>query len=214
MFVGHDLDRGLRLRKEWIGYILKGLGILITTEGNVPSGGGLIVSNHRSYIDPVIFLHHFPGLPVAKKEVRNWPIIGYGVSVSGAIFVDRSSPESRRAARESIRKVIEEGYFIINFPEGTTHKDIQTIRFKSGAFRDAALSGYPVYPVAIDFKEQDDAWIGDETFLPHFIRCFGKSTTQVIVRYGKGLRSEDYKLILAQSQAFINQGLGDFSTTW
>ena len=75
MVVGHDLNRGLRLRKEWIGYILKGLGIQVTTEGIIPSGGGLIVSNHRSYIDPVIFLHHFSGLPVAKKEVRNWPII-------------------------------------------------------------------------------------------------------------------------------------------
>lgn len=214
MFVGHDMDRGLRLRKEWIGHIIDGLGIKVTLEGTVPTDGGLIVSNHRSYIDPVVLLHHIPGVPVAKKEVRNWPIIGYGVSVSGAVFVDRSSKESRKKARIAIQQAISKGYFIINYPEGTTHKKPQTIPFKSGAFIDAAVAGFPVYPVAVDFRDPDDAWVGDDTFLRHFIACFGKPTTHVRIRYGEEVRSDNADLILKQSQAFIDQGLREFSQEW
>lgn len=214
MFIGHDMDRGLRLRKEWIGYILGGLGIKVSVEGEVPTGGGLIVSNHRSYLDPVVLLHRISGVPVAKKEVRSWPIIGYGVSISGAVFVDRSSKESRKEARTAIREVIDKGYFIINYPEGTTHKNPQTIPFKLGAFIDAATENFPVYPVAVDFRDADDAWVGDDTFLRHFLECFGKPTTQVRIRYGEEIGGNDAGLILKQCQMFIDQGLREFPKAW
>jgi 1-acyl-sn-glycerol-3-phosphate acyltransferase len=214
VFLGHDMDRGLRLRKEWIGYVLARLGIKVTIEGEVPTGGGLIVSNHRSYIDPVVLLHRISGVPVAKKEVRSWPIIGYAVNVSGAVFVDRSSKESRKETRKAIRKAIENDYFVINYPEGTTHKKPQTIPFKVGAFVDAAKEGFPVYPVAVDFRDADDAWVGNDTFLRHFLECFGKPTTHVRIRYGEEIRGHDAEVILKACQTFINQGLREFPETW
>lgn len=214
IFIGHDMDRGLRLRKEWIGYILAGLGIKVSVEGDIPTGGGLIVSNHRSYIDPVVLLHHVPGIPVGKKEVRSWPIIGYGISLSGVVFVDRSSKENRKEARMAIRKAIENGYFIINYPEGTTHKEPQTIPFKLGAFIDAATDGFPVYPVAVDFRDGDDAWVGDDTFLRHFLECFGKPTTHVRLRYGEVCRGNNAKMILTECQTFIDQSLQEFPKAW
>lgn len=213
-FIGHDMNRGLRLRKEWIGYILKGLGIQVSVTGDFPEGGGLIVSNHRSYIDPVVLLQDIPAVPVAKKEVESWPIIGYGVRISGAVYVDRSSKESRFEARKAIAAAIRSGYFIINYPEGTTHKEPQTIPFKLGAFREAAAEGFPVYPVAVDFKNIDDAWVGDDTFLRHFLECFGKPKTIVNVRYGTALQAEDPEVILEQAQAFIDQSLIRFREGW
>ena len=89
-------------RKCYLGYI-----VALANEG-----GGLLVSNHRSYLDPVVLLRDILAVAVAKKEVQDWPIIGYGARISGAIFVDRSNKESRRETREAIGEAIRDGYFI------------------------------------------------------------------------------------------------------
>jgi hypothetical protein len=31
-----------------------------------------------------------------------------------------------------------------------------------------------VIPIAIDYKVKTDAFVDDDTFIPHFIKCFGK----------------------------------------
>ncbi|WP_020566706.1 lysophospholipid acyltransferase family protein [Neolewinella persica] len=214
LITGHDVDRGLRLRKEWVGYLLRWMGVRIMVEGTLPEGGGLLVSNHRSYLDPVVLLRDVRAIAVAKKEVLDWPIIGYGARISGAIFVDRSNKESRHKTREAIGEVIRNGYFIINYPEGTTHGELRTIRFNPGAFVEAMEEKSPVYPVATDFRNPDDAWAGDETFLPHFIRCFGKRHTDVRIRYGPRLHGDSAEAILAQSQAFIDRALEEFREEW
>ena len=101
-FVGHDLDRGIRLRKSWFKNILWGLGIQLDTYGTPPDKGGLLIANHRSYIDPIIVLSQVLAMPVGKAEVQYWPIIGWGARVSGSIFVDRKTKEGRQKAREDI----------------------------------------------------------------------------------------------------------------
>jgi 1-acyl-sn-glycerol-3-phosphate acyltransferase len=214
LILGHDLDRGLRIRKEWVGYLLRLMGVRVMMEGTLPKGGGLLVSNHRSYLDPVVLLRDIRAVAVAKKEVESWPIIGYGARISGAIFVDRSNKESRLKTREAIGDAIRNGYFIINYPEGTTHGEPQTIRFNPGAYIEAMEEKSPVYPVAIDFRDPNDAWAGDETFLPHFIACFGKRHTDVRIRYGPRLQGDSAEAILESSKAFIDQALEEFRKEW
>jgi 1-acyl-sn-glycerol-3-phosphate acyltransferase len=214
VFTGHDMDRGLRLREEWAGYLLQWMGDRITMEGTLPEGGGLLVCNHRSYLDPVVLLRDVVAVAVAKKEVEDWPIIGYGARISGAIFVDRSNKESRTKTRQAIGDAIRGGYFIINYPEGTTHGEPQTIKFNPGAFIEAMEENSPIYPVAIDFRNPNDAWVGDDTFLPHFISCFGKRYTDVRIRYGARLQGDSAEAILEQSQTFIDRALEEFREEW
>jgi hypothetical protein len=35
-----------------------------------------------------------------------------------------------------------------------------------------------VIPIAIDYKVKD-AFVDDDTFIPHFIKCFGKRHTEI-----------------------------------
>ncbi|MFK8161707.1 MAG: lysophospholipid acyltransferase family protein [Lewinella sp.] len=214
LVTGHDMDRGLRLRKEWVGHLLRWMGVRIMMEGTLPEGGGLLVSNHRSYLDPVVLLRDVQAVAVAKKEVESWPIIGYGARISGAIFVDRSNKESRHKTRKAIGDAIRDGYFIINYPEGTTHGESQTIKFNPGAFIEAMEENSPVYSVAIDFRNPKDAWVGEETFLPHFIACFGKRYTDVRIRYGPRLHGDSAETILEGSQTFIDRALAEFREEW
>ena len=212
--LGHDRDRALRLRKKWFGNICFGLGVKIQTYGELPKEGGLLVSNHRSYFDPIIVLSQLLALPVGKFEVKTWPIIGWGAVVSGSIFVDRKTKEGRQQARKDIRETLQQGYCVMNFPEGTTHTNAQTIDFKPGAFRDAALELFNVYPVALEYGKKSDAWVGDDTFIRHFYECFGKKETLVKVSYGQAIKHDDLEKLLNESKAFIDSELIKIRKDW
>ncbi|CAE7527457.1 lpcat1 [Symbiodinium sp. CCMP2592] len=60
----------------------------------------LIVSNHVSYLDTVVlpWVLEVPKL-VAMAEVASWPLFGQLCQELEMIWVDRSNPESRRAAK-------------------------------------------------------------------------------------------------------------------
>ncbi len=214
IFAGNNLDRGLRLRKEFTNILIPVLGIQIEVFGDLPKGGGLLVCNHRSYFDPFIIFKDIFALPVGKAEVKKWPIIGTAAELSGAIFVDRSNPQSRAATRKSIAETIKKGYFVINYPEGTTHTNAQTIPFKKGMFEDAAKENIKVYPVALDYQNHEMAFVGNDTFVPHFFKAFGPSKTKIRASYGKPILSENTEEILEKSKQWIDDELFKLRQNW
>ena len=213
-FVGFDLDRGLRIRREWFRAICWGLGVEIQIFGEFPKEGGLLVCNHRSYFDPIIVLSDVLALPVGKAEVKDWPIIGWGAKVSGSIFVDRKSKIGRKQTRQQIKDVLQKGYSVVNYPEGTTHTLSQTIEFKPGMFRDAALENFKIYPIALEYQQTKDAWVGDDTFIRHFFECFGKKKTFIRVSYGGFLVGNDQTELIMKSKKFIDSELRRIRENW
>ena len=202
------------MRKQWFRILSRGLGVRMETFGELPKEAGLLVCNHRSYFDPIIVLTELLALPVGKSEMRNWPVIGIGAELSGVIFVERKSKEGRAKAREAIRKTLQNGYFVINYPEGTTHTQSQTIDFKIGMFKDASVEGFPIYPVALDYQLDEDAWVGADTFLRHFFACFGKRKTHIRISYGAALYSEDAMDLMQQSKSWIDAELLKIRKDW
>lgn len=213
-FTGLELEPILRLRLSWFKKINWSLGVVIETFGTAPKEAGLIVCNHRSYFDPIVVLSQLLALPVGKSELANWPIIGIGARVSGAIFVERKTKEGRQKAREEILETLKKGYFVINYPEGTTHTNAQTIDFKPGMFKDAANQGFYIYPVAIEYQETADAWVGDDTFLRHFFECFGKKHTRIRISYGPRLQSENLDQLMQHSKQWLDHELLRLRANW
>lgn len=213
-FKGDDLDRAIRLRRRWFQKICWGMGIKLETYGILPKEGGLLISNHRSYIDPIIVLSQVLAIPVGKAEIQHWPVIGWGAKVSGSIFVERKSKEGRQKTRDDIRNMLRKGYSIMNFPEGTTHHFAKTIRFKPGMFRDAAAEGFKIYPIAMEYQKDTDAWVGNERFINHFFRCFGKKNTFIRVSYGAALMSDDATQLIQDSKNWIDQEMTKIRTNW
>ena len=72
------------------------LGLRVRIHGNIPKikGAYLTVSNHHSFIDPVVTLGFLKGMPVAKAEVSSYPLLHFGAKKTGIIYVDRATPES------------------------------------------------------------------------------------------------------------------------
>ena len=211
---GEDTDRNLRLRRQWFARISRFLGVRVETIGRVPEQSGLLVCNHRSYFDPLIIMSRLLAYPVGKTEMQQWPVIGPGARISGVVFVDRKSAEGRRRARQEILEKLKMGYFVINYPEGTTHTQAQTMAFKPGMFRDAVREGFRLYPVALEYQETKDAFVGEDTFLPHFFRCFGKPYTRIRISYGPALLSEDAESLHRQCQQWIDAELLRLRADW
>ena len=180
------------------------LNIRATYHGQEPQQPGLILSNHRSYIDIVLIPSKTPYVIVAKKEVSKWPVIGLASKALKVIFVDRESARNRKQVREQIINRLKEGLSVLIYPEGTTFEGPGILPLKPGMFRVAANEGLRVYPVAIEFREKDMAWIGDDTFLPHFFKAFSRWRVDVDVSFGPPVSGSDEKQIREETFRWID----------
>ncbi|MFN0212746.1 MAG: lysophospholipid acyltransferase family protein [Saprospiraceae bacterium] len=201
---GNDVRRSMRIRRRWARNLLRGVGLCIKTEGSPPDSPCLIVSNHRSYLDPIILLCDIFGYPVAKAELAKWPIIGKGAKMAGILYLRRENAGSRTSTLRQIQDKIESGFSVIIFPEGTTSGSAGTLPFKNGAFKLAVQANIPVVPVAIVFSDKRDFWIGNETFLSHAIRRFGERKIAVKLVYGPVLSADSPNELLSNSQNWID----------
>ncbi len=181
----------LSLEQNWTKTLLRVMGVEIELESELPQEHGLLMCNHRSYIDIVMVPPFVPATFVAKQEVRKWPIVGFGCTSIKVIFVDRSSPESRRKTREDIRDNAINGLSILVYPEGTTSASPHLNLLKPGMFFIAAEAGIPILPVALEYERIEDAWVGDDTFMPHFLKTFGQKKTKAKIRFGPPMYDED-----------------------
>ncbi len=208
VFKGFSIERAMKYRTLFLKVILKWLGVRCKIFGNaILTEPTLIISNHRSYLDPAIALTRFQAKPVAKAEVSKWPLINRGLYLSGIIFVQRELQSSRKSARQAILKSIQEGVSVYICPEGTTHDQSATIEFRPATFYMAAEYQVPVLPIAIEYKDSNDAFIGDDTFLPHFIRTFGKRNTTVHFHIGSLMKDDNGVRLLNSCQSWIDDSL-------
>ncbi|MFQ6616139.1 MAG: lysophospholipid acyltransferase family protein [Fidelibacterota bacterium] len=108
--------------------------------------------NHESAFDIPLALGGLPyhAVPVAKKELKKIPVMGWAMSRAKHIFVDRrdyrKAMETLEEARESLRKYPRS---VLIFPEGTRSRDGEIHPFKKGGLGLAIDLDMPVVPVAI-----------------------------------------------------------------
>ncbi|HSS20182.1 MAG TPA: lysophospholipid acyltransferase family protein [Pyrinomonadaceae bacterium] len=111
----------------------------------------VFVSNHRSYLDTAtlfIYTGRRLGL-LAKKELLNVPILGYGMGYVDVMAIDRSNSDRARETVAAATARIRNGRSFGVFAEGTRAKPGEFLPFKKGAFFMAAQAGVPIVPVAI-----------------------------------------------------------------
>jgi len=210
VFSGFRWETYERHTKNWANKLVRELGIIILVEGDIPTKGSLLVANHRSYIDIPVLFSVLPGIFLAKKEVRVWPIFGFAARVAGTIFVDRSSRDNRRKAKSEIIRRIIRGDRVYVFPEGTTSEGPKLLEFKNGIFNISAQNNIEISPVAIQYADRKDAWIGNDTFLGHFFRTFAKEKLFVKVTFCKTIKNPDAESLKKEVHQSIYSNLPDF----
>ncbi|MBR5566764.1 MAG: 1-acyl-sn-glycerol-3-phosphate acyltransferase, partial [Alphaproteobacteria bacterium] len=102
-------------------FLIKLGGIKIVVHGKLSTARPLmVVSNHISVFEIATFPSAFRGSFIAKKEMENWPLVGWVAKKFGVIFVDRR-PSHARDALAVVQKTVQSvKYPMILFPEGTT----------------------------------------------------------------------------------------------
>jgi len=132
---------------------------------------GLIISNHQSYMDIVVLGSIFPLRFTPKKEIKQWPVLGWFLSFSKPIWVDRNSKQSSLDTLEFFKETLANNINLIVFPEGTTNSgENDLLPFKSTLFEVAVNGNRPIFPVIIKYRGYNKElipWYGDQTLLPH-----------------------------------------------
>ena len=129
-------------------------GFRLTAEGteNLPSKGPFIlVSNHQSHLDILMYLKCIPRkfAFVAKKELLQVPILGWDIQGQGHISIDRSDARGAVAELKRLEDLIVKGKSVLLFAEGTRSLDGRIGLFKKGAFVMAVHTGVPIIPCFI-----------------------------------------------------------------
>lgn len=111
----------------------------------------IYIFNHRSFVDaPVIPIAvPQPIRALGKKELSKIPFFGWVVGKL-AVWVDRSSPESRKESLEKLIHILEQGISVVVAPEGTRNDTQETLLpFQKGAFRLSIDTQVPILPMAV-----------------------------------------------------------------
>lgn len=179
-----------RVLQKWSARLLSGIGVKIDVLGNLPEPG-LIVSNHLSYLDILVFSAVAGCIFVSKREVKSWPGIGWISSFSGAIYIDRTRRAETHAVQSEMQSALSGGTRLVLFPEATSSDGSQVMHFHSSLFQPALDVGVRITAAAIAYSIPDgDAareacYWGDMTLLPHLLNLLTKDSVRATLKFSQ-----------------------------
>lgn len=157
------------------------LRLKISVEGTVPADRQFfIVSNHLSYIDPLVLMASFKAIFVTSVEVKEDKFVGPLCRVAACYFVERRNKFNIEREIRDVGSYLQLGFNVALFPEGTSTNGDKILRFKSSFFQVAINEKVSVLPVCLQYltidgekvtPENRDSlyWYGNIGFFPHLI---------------------------------------------
>ncbi len=205
--------RGFLLRRIILTIINPILGIKVNAEITPYDKPALYVSNHRGLLDFFVAFKYIEAFVLAKASVKNMPLVGFAGDVTGIIYVKRDNKSSRTAARQEIVKILKSGNSVFLYPEGTINTERTTMEFKIGSFEEAFKHGFPVIPVAQEYKSKDDLWLKDNVF-QQFYSQFGKCKSEIKISIGAPIQGESPKELMENAKNWIDTKLLQMQKGW
>lgn len=149
--------------KVWCNGVLNWLkltcGVQFSVSGleNIPSGPCVIVSNHQSGWETLLFYSlFFPVSPILKKELLSIPFWGWALRLSNPIAIDRSKPrEAGRSLLVQGKKRLSQGSSLFMFPEGKRSAPQEVGKFSRSGAKLALAAKVPLLPIA---HNAGDCW--------------------------------------------------------
>lgn len=158
LFSPFDFTRGRILNsiiRIWARTIFTSVGIKVKINGlsNLDLNKNYIFApNHSSSLDIPLMLGFTPIwlVPIAKKELRWIPFLGWAMKLAGHIFIDRSNHEKAMDSINKIKNSIKKRpRSILLFPEGSRTNNGQLRRFKTGGLTLGIKTKLDIIPVLI-----------------------------------------------------------------
>ncbi|KAI9010855.1 hypothetical protein CLU79DRAFT_772993 [Phycomyces nitens] len=136
-------------------YIFLGVSVKVEGAENLKvEGPAVYVCNHQSSMDVFVMGSVFPKATsvVAKKAIKYYPILGWYMTLSNAIFLDRKNRDSAvKEAQKASDDIHRKNTNVWLFPEGTRghESEITMLPFKKGAFYMAVQAQVPIVPIVV-----------------------------------------------------------------
>jgi 1-acyl-sn-glycerol-3-phosphate acyltransferase len=197
-----------RERARWLQRISRRVArifqLQVQLHGTVPVRG-LLVCNHLSYLDILVLSSVAPGVFVAKREVKSWPLMGLLAQLGGTLFIDRQRRTHVGEVNQEIQNVLDDDMLVIVFPEGTSSDGRNVLPFKSSLLEPAAQPKHPLtvgclqYSLADGDASADVCYWGDAVFFSHLLNLLSKRSVRASVSFAPiHNRSADRKELAKQ----------------
>lgn len=139
----------------WGGRWILGIRNRVTGYENLPVGNtapAVLLVKHQStwetFAMPALMPH--PLAYVFKRELLYVPFFGWAMARLDMIHIDRSKrAQAFNKVVQQGQRLLDQGTWVIMFPEGTRIPRGQKGQYKSGGTRLAVMTGAPVIPVAV-----------------------------------------------------------------
>jgi 1-acyl-sn-glycerol-3-phosphate acyltransferase len=232
---GSALRFGLKRRKTFPNryhrFVARLFGIRLRVLGTpVQDQGVLMVANHTSWLDIVVFSAAARLSFVAKAEVATWPFFSTLAKLQETVFVERTRRTQTAQARDQIRERLLAGDALVLFPEGTSSDGNRVLPFKSalmgaaeatvGADSKGRTKHVLVQPVSAAYvglhgmpmgRENRPlfAWYGDMDLVPHLWECLLTGPIDVVVEFHKPISIDTVgsrKQLAAIAETVVRRG--------
>ena len=195
------------MQHNWGKYTLLICGFKLDKNQIPKNSNFILMPNHRSYIDIFIVAALTPSAMVGKAELAKWPLGKMAIKATASILVDRKNTSSLLQTMSQIKASVSKEIPVALFPEGTTFRGPLTKQFKNGSFKIAADTKIPVIPMAIEYHDKNDAWVGNDTFVGHFFRQMWRPLRKAYIRFGEPVSDTDYKNLQQEVKTRIDKML-------
>lgn len=171
----------------------------------------IVISNHQSLIDIVVYLHYFEKKEVrfvAKDTLNSVPMVGKMLRSQGHCMIPRKgSPSIAMKHIEAFAKrVLQRKQIPVIFPEGTRSRTGELMQFYSAGFR--RLVQEARLPVAVCALDGGYTLSKADTFVRNLKR--GAYRVKVVKVFDPPQTKEDEKRILEEGHALIQKQLEEW----
>jgi 1-acyl-sn-glycerol-3-phosphate acyltransferase len=212
-------------------FLCKLFGIRVQVIGTpIQDEGVLMVANHTSYFDILVFSAAARVSFVAKAEVQTWPFFSTLAKLQETVFVERTRRAQTGQARDQIRERLLAGDALVLFPEGTSNDGNKVLHFKSalmgaveatvGEDAEGRAKHVRVQPISTAYvglhgmpmgRENRPlfAWYGDMELVPHLWEAAKTGPIDVIIEFHPPMSVDTVggrKELAAAAESIIRRG--------
>lgn len=169
----------------------------VRVRGPKPPPGALLAANHVTYGDIPVLASIVPTLFLAKREIADWPFIGWIMRRTEHPVTSRLSGRDLIGSIGEVRERLDADVAVCIFLEGTTTAGDRVLKFNAPLVQPAIAAGAPVVPVALRWHSanpkisvrDDIAYWRDDAFAPHIRRFFGLAGIRADVTFCAPVRT-------------------------
>ena len=158
------LGRGTfdKVAMNWHALNLRFLGVRARYRGADLAAGALLLSNHISWLDTLVFGARWPVTFLGNSKIADWPVLGWVIRSAGTLLIERG--KGARKAVVDIGGALKRGRNVILFPEGRTTDGLSVLRFQPRLIQAAIDTGAPIQPAAVRYFDAAGRRVVHHTF--------------------------------------------------